>query len=208
MCSEVDEVVARLAEAIPEEQRDAFVDALEVAYEDAADRFDPGVGSNGSTFGTDVYHFSCFQVRKAIDARELGEMVSFMPAFRASFGAVRMGCHRVGDSLSRTIEQCFPASEYAGETLTTQLDLFSTRGRDAPIGLVLAHRGNPDDGLLSVHLCVPGGVGEDGQINSWAVAIPLWTRGVDDKTLEELEVTLPPAEPVSRPAVVRKSKKK
>lgn len=208
MSDSVETILNHLRRHIPDEVREDLINGLETAYNDAGFRYDRGVGSNGSTFGMDVYHFAVFQVARKVRESETGDVVHVSPSFRFEFGPILLGCHRVGAYASDSIECCFPTSEYAGKTLSSQLDLFEHHGVDetTQIGAVLAHRGNPEEGLLSVDICVPGSV-VDSKIASWAAVLPLWTAG--QETVEsDINVSLMEIEEIARPAVVLRKNSK
>jgi hypothetical protein len=176
------------------------------AYDDARERFNDKIGCNTSTFGTEIYHFACFRLEERVgDLGEDAKVALRHPAFRLEIGGFEVGCHKVGDLETDSIWRSFPQSEFAGETLASpQLLLFGGEGKGQIGGIVIAHQGNPTQGLCALYLCLPDSVNDRGRIDHWGHVEPLWRRAGDESTPIDIKVALPPVEEVAAPSVRRK----
>lgn len=166
--------------------RDVLVRCLQRAYDDAAERHDPSIGSNELTFGVSAYVYAVFQISHAPEVEEgLIEIESRTPTFRARTGEFEFACHRVrlGD-----IWSSFPGNNGAiGEMIEGSLWLPGLDPRFDPSfepgpeierarKVVIAHAGDPHDGLQAVHVCIPRHCKPSGQIDEWAYVKTIWQR--------------------------------
>jgi|GEM_PF-2733655 len=159
----------QLIDRIPIEAQQLILEACRKGYAAACKNYRKE--SNGSTFGTDVYNFIAYYLREAAQAGGPLELISRYPKFRLIANGVLLACHKVGKGKKQNIHTSFPNNNNAVQSIIQQkipgLDLskYSTKVEAA----VITHMGNPVDGFLSAHICVPDGVNEtSGRINSWA----------------------------------------
>ncbi len=189
--------------------RNELTDALAAAYATATELHDPKRGSNESTFGYGLYHYSIHEICARVGDRMT--VVSRQPSFRFRVGDYELACHRVGTSEREDICQSFPNAENAAYTMCeAQLwlpGMGGSPGLQQARRLVLAHMGNAEDGFRAAYLCIPGET--DGtRIVRWAFADPIWTAGqsVEDNGLHLADNEVP-EESVGEPVVRRKPKK-
>jgi hypothetical protein len=160
--------------------RSGLVEALGCAYDTAAELHDPVRGSNEITFGVGLYNYAVFELSKLDRETSLAMQVIARIPFRVQVGQVfNLGCHRVGRSGKESIWSAFPDNAGAAATLIEQQPYLPAEGfgpdtRNAK-NLILAHMGNPEDGLCAVYLCVPTRE-ENGRIREWGFADLLWRR--------------------------------
>lgn len=187
---------------------DDIVRALEVAYNDASERYEPAVGSNATTFGVDVYNFGWHRLREASEKHDSVSVTKDNNADRLHVGDFLLCSHRVGSSADADIRRSFPKNDGATTTMieaqfTAYLPGMEPKPEDFADKrrYVLAHLGNPEDGLGAVYLCIPAGrFGE--KIEAWAFTRLIWKRSEvrDESPVVETKPTTPIK---SRPAAVR-----
>lgn len=179
---------------------DAIVRAHAVAYNDAAERHDPAVGSNATTFGVGVYNYAWHRLRDTSKSHPTMSVTKDNGADRLHVGAFVLGSHRVGSSADADIDHSFPNNDGATTTMIEghqqylpgmepKAEDFADRRR-----FVIAHLGNPEDGLCALYLCIPEGrYGE--KIERWAHTRLIWKRS-------EIRDELPPPTIESKPATL------
>ena len=207
----------RLESEFSTETRLQLVEAVQRAYETAIDSYDTATGSNNSTFGHDLYWF-CVHELKTIAEPEVSqlELIRERPEFRMRVGSCILACHRVGSDPDQDIAKSFPKNNRAAGQLARsnfkQLFLPGFEDDDPELNkdieklnIVLAHIGNPHDGVCSVYLCVPIHE-ENGRIMNWGYTELLWKAdGLDLFTYSTREL---PEEAHIEPATVRLKPKK
>lgn len=200
---------AELATAFPMAFREEIVEGLRLAYSKACEEYDEAAGSGPETFGICVYHYA---LRRIADASHVAgvEVRTEKPVFRLNADGFEVGCHRVGGSERDDISRKFPQNDNAASSLADPQVLLPFCVREEPRkgGVVIAHLGNPEDGLCAVYLAVPDQVDEQNRICRWAHTELLWRRGDTIAPASPIEVTLPPDENVEVPVVRRKSASK
>jgi hypothetical protein len=202
----------RLRNEIPDEIRNLFINAVQKAYDTAIDAYDTATGSNNSTFGHDLYWFCVHELKATAEPEESPiELIRERPDFRLRIGSCILACHRVGTDPGQDIATSFPNNNRAAGQLARsnfiqmvlpgfENDGPSTcRGIDE-LNIVLAHIGNPNDGVCSIYLCVPIHE-ENGRIMNWGHSELLWkTDNLDLFTSSTQEL---PEEAPIEPATVR-----
>jgi hypothetical protein len=201
-------------EVFSAEVRDGFTGSLRRAYDTAAELHDPTRGSNEVTFGVGLYNFAVFQLGQL--AKELSSaltIVEKVPFRIQAAGTFRLGCHRVGRGASDDIWSSFPDNAAAAAELIEQAYLpgsgfapdLAVPDTGTARRLVLAHMGNPEDGLCAVYLCVPTRE-ENGRIRAWGFAELLWSAAGADAVAASPDITTP--EEVIEPVPLVKKKQK
>lgn len=162
-------------------------------------------GCNGFTYGTILYHFLRHRL---IQLAETEGQVEIAPCdheleFRLQIGPFRIACHRVGTSADDPIEASFPSSHGAAGKLAIENAIQLSLGlpiEDAvPENLVLAHMGNPGDGLQALYLAAPIASHDGGRISSWGFTRRLWI--VDEETRRPPVADLPKPATIPEPVV-------
>lgn len=175
-------LVARIRQAFPDPLCQAFVAALDEAYQEVSSFHRPERGFNSFTFGVNVWTIAQFQLHELVREQDwdLEEEVDHQRVTFVKDG-LHLSCYKVGFSAEQDIFSSFPNNQNAAKRLVQnnrQYDLFGdTYHANSPVDLVLAHLGNPERGLEAVYLCVPSAIGTDDRISEWAYAQLLWRRG-------------------------------
>lgn len=158
--------------------RDLIISALKAAYQNGCDRHDPKIGDNATTFGITLYYHACHMLEQTNGAiRGAAEILSKAPgAFRIRLGAVTMALHKVGNQTPNDFDNCILNRsvsiardlEYTGLYLPGFEPDYSkmTKG-------VICHFGNPEEGLRSVYVAIPGRI-ENEKILEWGPSYLLW----------------------------------
>ena len=189
-----------------------IIAALKRAYLTACEFHDPARGSNETTFGFNLYQFAVHELcNEAGPKKSRLRVISAGPVFRLGIGDFELACHRVGRSAKQDIRSALPNNDGAAITMVEQLWL---PGMEEIFNLpkarkvVIAHLGNPEDGMGAVYLCIAGHA--DGErITSWAYTHPIWNA--DDEDVVETPAAPPPPKPadeVIAPPAVRKKPRK
>jgi hypothetical protein len=194
------------------EAQDLLVRALRRAYETVCEHHDPARGADAQTFGFCAYKYAAFEIdREAKTNTKAITVSSRNPIFRFVIGGFELACHRVGDSEHDDIAVSFPGNNGAVvQMIEEQLWLDNVpRGQaltDAR-SVVLAHMGNPEDGLRAVYLCIAEEA-KDGRISRWAYSELVWRADLDATISTTTSVTeRAPVEHVEAPRVVRRARK-
>lgn len=197
---------------IPEAARLHFVSIVRAGYAKADDRFSEPDGSNGHTYGTDVYYMTW---KGLVSSAELAEL-EFL--FREELGRKRLvlrettiACHRLGAFVPPNVLTDVQAAPAVALRRARQLGL-PYPGRedefdfDPTCSMVIGHYGNPEDGCLGIYLQVPAtGSAKDGV---WSAAQCLWLPGQDIASADGDQRAEPTvAAEVIAPPVLRRRKK-
>lgn len=158
-------------------RRDVFRDSLVGAYADAAEVYDPERGFNDLLHGLIVYHLAGHRLRRAFeeDAEVQFESRGRGPELRIEHLRVRW--NKVGRSSDDHIATSFPRGSLAAAAMAEgnhQLLLWGDEPGDAnPVNWVLAHFGNPRDGLIRIYLAAP--ISTDGRdVTAWSQWISIY----------------------------------
>lgn len=159
------------------ERIDALVEAHRTAYDRAVLHFSPEDGADAQLFGFTNYKYIKHRLEQLPKKRpELGiELRSASQCFRLGVGPFTLASYPCGSSSDQDIHESFPNNEHGAPALVdlNQLCLELDFDIAVPRALVLAHLGNPSNGLEALYLTVPGSK-EDGRISGWSWARELW----------------------------------
>ena len=146
-------------------------------YDDASDNYRPNAGSDGRTNGIDTYTFTWHQIHNS----GIVKATSHEP-YRFELGGEMVACHRVATESPADIEASFPRNRDSWPiTYPRQLGLGFEPLPSAERLLVLAHIGNPAQGLLEVYLCRPL-VDEHHRLLRWLQTSLVWKKGTEIKS--------------------------
>ncbi len=154
---------------IPAGAQQQILEACRKGYEAACKSFKKE--SNSSTFGTDVYNFIAYYLEQSARAGGDLEFISRHPKLRVMSNGVLLACHKVGKGKKQNIERSFPNNNNAVQSIVQQkipgLDLSKYMMKVE--AAIITHMGNPVQGFLSAHICVPDSFSpKSGRINSWS----------------------------------------
>lgn len=157
---------------------DAITARLIDGYDDASDNYRPSAGSDGRTNGIDTYTFTWHQIRES----GIVKVTSHEP-YRFELDGEMIACHRVAQNSPVDIDVSFPSNRDDWPiTFPRQLGLAFHRKTAAQHIFVLAHAGNPAQGMLEVYLCRPL-VDENHRLERWLETKLIWKNGADVKAL-------------------------
>ena len=190
-----------------------LIEALHRAYETAIDAYDESTGSNANTFGMGLYWFCVHELSLlAQDETNDIELIRERPDFRLKIGSIIVACHNVGSAHEQDISVSFPNNNRAAGQLALsnaeQLSLpgfesnhFYKENTSNELKVVLAHIGNPLDGMGAVYLCVPV-YEKKGRIKLWGYTDLLWKTDDGENFATSTNKNLPEEMPIE-PAIVR-----
>ena len=155
-----------------EENFEAFFNLINDGYLTGCDVHLPQSGSDGMSFGTNVYKFISHNLSMLAEGSDYINVLSRNP-FRIQFKRFELAFHKVGKTGLEPIETSFPHSATAAREsrfiqLSFERELLGQEAyaEEVPYNLVLAHMGNPEEGFCALYLCRPGKV-VDGKIQEW-----------------------------------------
>lgn len=193
---------------------DALIEALSKAYLTAQDLYDATRGSNNSTFGTGVYHHAVFELQKVAEDSENCIVTSLIAnTFRMERGHFVIACHKVGEYETDNILSSFPQNykpkhdaDFNPNQLAIEFKEFEPIDEEQSVSseLVLAHMGNPEQGLCAIYLCRPR-YSADNEIE-WDYTRLLWTKSAATAAAPVRTYDIPQEEKSPKPQVRRKPK--
>jgi hypothetical protein len=192
-------IKAILADSALKKKLDALMRPLTLAYQDAGENYRLEAGSDGRTAGLDIYTFAWHQIRQSG-----GVKVTAREPYWFELGQDAVACHRVSEKRS-DIGMSFPRERSDWPTTVVrqgEFDYGAATGVSNNV-LVLAHMGNPVEGLLEVHLCRPL-VDEHGSLIQWVDSGLLWSAPQQ----QGRDLPAVPPEPSKPPATVTISPKR
>lgn len=171
---------ADLREHFTPDRRAALLDLTREAYDRAALRYSPDDGDDAQLNGFTVYKFVSKRFVDLCRDSTLGfELRSHHPMIRIGVGPFTLAAYCCGPSGDQLIGESFPLNENGAPQLVdlNQFCLELDFEQSVPRQLVLAHLGNPFNGLEALYLAVPGGKQEGrNRIGSWSYTDLLWKR--------------------------------
>ena len=185
--------------------------ALERAYETACEHYEPDRGNNTKTFGYELYHAAVHELAGEVQQDDTPlALISRDPTFRLRVGAFECACHRVGADASDDIWSSFPDNEGAACRMAEEQLWIPGMEPDieAARKVVIAHLGNPEEGIQAIYLCIPSRT-EKKRIVEWGLVCPVWQAGEREVLAEvtDTQVRAPEeiiAEPMVRPREKRR----
>lgn len=147
----------RFIRAFTPELQGLLVRAIKDTYHEACEAHAVAPNSDSVTFGTSLYRFAGHRLsRLAEEHPEHIALVREHPSFLHRVGQYDLFCHRVAKRSDANIWTSFPNPKT--ESYQRGVTLFlpgMEPGLEDVNHVVLAHMGNDEDGLYSVHLCIP-----------------------------------------------------
>lgn len=201
--------------AIPDALRQWFVSTVRTGYARADDRFNEAEGSNGHTYGTDLYNMTWKGLSETADLGDLD--VQFMDEHgrkRLRFGKAVLGCYRLGAFVPPNVLTDVQAAPAVTRRRAKQLGLpYPGRSEeefdfaDPNCTMVIGHYGNSEDGCLGIYLQIPAT--ENAKDGLWNATQSLWLPGQELGDVAGVADTQKPAVATEaiQPPVVRRKKK-
>ncbi|MBK8265108.1 MAG: hypothetical protein IPK80_27735 [Nannocystis sp.] len=162
----------RYREVFSPSLKDAIRTAVQRAYAIVQECHFPQHGFNAQTFGHNVYHVGCFQLGAVCQNTpiQLTRMEESGNLARFQSGEYTLGFYKVGRTATENIWECFPTSENGandGHPLLPGLEDAMLDDVTACRYAIVAHLGNPEDGLCALYLCIPAD-SAGGRIRRWS----------------------------------------
>jgi hypothetical protein len=190
-------------ETFTQDLKDSIVKAVQYTYEIVQEPHDPSLGFDAHTYGYNVYRVGTFQLNACCDRSngKLERVQELKSLFRIKTEAYTLGFYKVGSSVDTNIWEAFPTSEngamsvsYEGQPFLLGLEeSMLDRVEDARY-VVVAHLGNPSQGLCAIYLCIPIQA-EGGKIKRWGFVEAIYRRD------QGLSAAPPPPTPSGPPPV-------
>lgn len=165
-------------------------DVMVRAYDLARDHYDPDIGVDGQIFAFAVYKIASHLFQERVDVDLPGAAVVWNGRGRELVcGGRHIRWNKVGSSERDRIDESFPSrSRSAALMADANMEQLTLGLRDGePANWILAHVGNPVDGLRALYLAAPIEV-RGGQVAGWARWLAIYDAARPDETL-------PPAMP-------------
>lgn len=185
-----------------------IAEALERAVETATDHYEPERGSNGNTFGIDLYHAAVHELCEMAKRHpDIFRVSISKPYFRMWIGEYELCCHKIGRSESQDIKLSIPQSKTTARMMVQQ-ELFHEDAYKPNLEmvrkLVIGYFANPIDGLRAVDLCVPAKLeGDLETLTAWVHTERVWQ--VEQLLVENVaDAEKPPVEKVDDEITLRK----
>lgn len=175
-----------LQEKLTAEVKETLVRLAQRAYEANAECYDPLIGHDGMTFGLMVHKsFRHFIIQMAEgEVKPWLHLIQRGPQFLFRLMGFTASAYRVGVSLDADIAQSFPKNRTGAWILAAANMVQLVLPFDGNIepddsncsSVILAHIGNPRDGLCSLFLGVPSGFDEKNIVTGWSTVVDIWKR--------------------------------
>lgn len=175
-----------LREKLTDEPKEALIRLAQRAYEANAECYDPLIGHDGMTFGLMVHKsFRHFIIQTAEgETKPWLQVIQRGPQFLFRLLGFTASTYRVGDSLEADIAQSFPRNRTgawllaAANMVQLVLPFPGTADPDDSncSNVILAHIGNPREGLCRLFLGVPSGFDEKNIVTGWSTLVDIWKR--------------------------------
>lgn len=169
-----------------------LVEAIARAYDGAREAYNTHPGHNELTFGLDVYELGVYELEEIAKTNTDRLRVSWQgQAFRLRAGPFELAYHKVGSSADADINTSFPNNNGAVTSMVNGASYIPGLEPDLSqaFRIILAHLGNPEDGLGAVYLCFPVGNDEAGRINEWGYTKEIYRRGGVSPSADNAEAT-------------------
>src|SRR5579862_6715583 len=168
-----DELRQELGAHLSPAARSKMVEAMVLAYQDTATRFDAAIGGDAQWFGFSVWKFGVYRLTQTTADESLGIRVdSSSGQIRLAFGPFIMSPYSCGLLAPDDPWKQFPTNDkgagFLSDINTGQFSFqLAGANQSPPIALVLGHYGNHDTGLEALYLKVPCEQ-RGGQICEWS----------------------------------------
>jgi hypothetical protein len=166
--------------------RHAIIRALQTSYDVSQERHDPGVGDTALTFGIHTWASSTFYlVRELTGLTDLACTVANQ-SLEARVGRCRLRALKLGGSEADNPWHSFPDHVGPASRMGRAVQLELQLGLESiePLDWIIAHYGNPDEGLRAVRLQAVGSErSEDGRITRWRAIETIYEAGAVSLTV-------------------------
>lgn len=186
---------------------DAILAALRRAYDVNMERHDPGVGDTALTFGIHTWTSSTFYLQRELETIDGVTYSVANQSIEIRVGRCTLRVLKLGNSETDDPWHSFPDHVGPASRLGLQLELGLGLEDMEPLGWVIGHYGNADEGLRAVHLQAVGSErSEDGKITRWSAVLPIFEATTSPLSLTVLDreqpdsVTIPEPDVALRPS--------
>lgn len=179
---------------------DALVETTRLVYDRAALHHSPEDGWDPQMFGFAVYKYVTKRLHDMSKQPALGfETRAVHPAFRLGVGPFTLAAYCCGSCGDQDINDSFPNNENGAPALVDMNQFSLDLKFDEtvpPRALVLAHLGNPTNGLEALYLAAPGSK-QDGRISEWSYTKLIWRMSATGGHGQPTPPQLPPPAPIT-----------
>ncbi len=181
--------------------KDAIVKAVKYTYDIVQEGHRPDLGFDAHTYGYSVYRVGTYQLGEYCKRSKgkLARVQELKSLFRCKAADYMLGFYKVGSSGDANIWESFPTSENGAVSVNTEGQLILGGLEDAMADqvdelryVIVAHLGNPSDGLCAVYLCIPIQT-EGGKIKRWGYVEAIYRRGMISSSAAPPPPFAPPA---------------
>jgi hypothetical protein len=175
-----------LCEKLTPDVKETLLRLAQRAYEANAECYDPLIGHDGMTFGLMVHKsFRHFIIQMAEgDVKPWLQVIQRGPQFLFRLFGFTASTYRVGITLEADIAQLFPRNRSGAWILAAANMIQLALPFDGSVepddsncsSLILAHTGNPRDGLCNLFLGVPSRFDEKNIVTGWSTVVDIWKR--------------------------------
>lgn len=179
-------------------QQKAIVDAMLKAYSPAMDAFDEEAGIGNTAFGFLLWSTGRKALTDYLTDVDGVHIISKGNKFEIKIDQKVMKFYRVGNSTYSDINHSFPRNKNAGKLHEGTYQIEFDLGEELEKSWIIAHIGNPEDGLIGLFLCKIE-ESENGEIKKWNEVHCLYEaqefgefdleeKVFEDKPIEENEI--------------------
>lgn len=173
--------------------RAGIIGSIRTAYDEADEIYAPDRGRGDHLHGLAVYHVASFNLRNRFDGFPGVQFVSRGEGPELRIGPYRVRWNKVGrGGDGQTIRGAFPRGSRAAAFMAqeNQLRLFDEAAfaqGGFPLNWVIAHLGNPIDGVVGIYLASP--IETDGHsVTGWRDIVPIWSAADPDVEFPDLPI--------------------
>jgi hypothetical protein len=160
--------------------RAGIIDSIRGAYDEADEIYAPDRGRGDHLHGLAVYHVASFNLRNRFHGVPGVQFVSRGEGPELRIGPYRVRWNKVGrGGDGQAIRGAFPrgsraAAFMAQENQLRMFDEASFQPGGFALNWVIAHMGNPIDGVVGIYLASP--IETDGRsVTGWRDIVPIWS---------------------------------
>ena len=151
------------------------------AYELARDHYDPDIGVDGQIFAFAVYKIAARLFEREFADTDGAEVIWNGRGREITRGGMRLRWNKVGTSERDEIDRSFPSRSRSARIMAEQnLEQLNFGFSDGdPDNWIIAHTGNPIDGLRTLYLAAPLET-SNGRVTGWLRWIAIYDAANPD----------------------------
>lgn len=196
----------------------SILDAINHAYEENIELFNPEIGHDAMTFGLMVYKSKVCFLSQLAEKYETITVLQKSTYFSLKIGRYRVSTYCAGHSDEIDIANAFPKNRTRVPRIVKQNQdqlrfSFMEEGNEVDdsscLHLIINDIGNPRSGLQKVFLGIPIEISDRKRITKWGTVLEIWSADAQTPTLTMPTVKeVVPVEQVNPPTLTLKETKK